>query len=52
MLGPEGIREHEPHAAGIKGIRVPQEGIVEYAAVCAEMIAEIGARGGDGFLRK
>jgi L-2-hydroxyglutarate oxidase LhgO len=47
LLGPERIRECEPHAAGLKGIRVPQEGIVDYAAVCAAMVKEIGARGGE-----
>ncbi len=47
LLGPEQIREFEPHAAGLAGIRVPQEGIVDYAAVCAEMVKEIGAKGGE-----
>jgi (S)-2-hydroxyglutarate dehydrogenase len=47
LLGPEKIREYEPHAAGIAGIRVPQEGIVDYGAVCAEMVKEIGAKGGE-----
>ena len=47
LLGPEQIREYEPHAAGLAGIRVPQEGIVDYGAVCAEMVKEIGARGGE-----
>ena len=41
LLGPEQIREYEPHAAGAAGIRVPQEGIVDYAAVCVEMVKEI-----------
>ena len=47
LLGPEQIREYEPHARGVAGIRVPQEGIVDYAAVCAAMIKEIGARSGE-----
>ena len=47
LLGPEQIREFEPHAAGLAGIRVPQEGIVDYAAVCAEMVKEIRAKGGE-----
>jgi L-2-hydroxyglutarate oxidase LhgO len=47
LLGPEQIREYEPHAAGLAGIRVPQEGIVDYGAVCAEMVKEIRARGGE-----
>ena len=47
LLGPEQILEYEPHAAGLAGIRVPQEGIVDYGAVCAEMVKEIRARGGE-----
>lgn len=45
-LGPEGIRDHEPQAAGAAAIRVPEEGIVDYAAVCATLAAEIGRLGG------
>jgi (S)-2-hydroxyglutarate dehydrogenase len=47
LLGPEQIREIEPHAAGLAGIRVPQEGIVDYAAVTRAMTSEIRARGGE-----
>ena len=32
-LGPEGIREHEPHARGVAGLFVPDTGIVDYTAV-------------------
>src|ERR1700691_5984218 len=47
LLGPEQIREYEPHAAGLAGIRVPQEGITDYAGVGAAMVKEIRARGGE-----
>jgi len=47
LLGREQIREFEPHAAGLEGIRVPQEGIVDYGAVCAEMVKEIRTKGGE-----
>lgn len=47
LLDAERIRAYEPHAAGLAGIRVPQEGIVDYAAVCAAMLREIGADGGE-----
>jgi L-2-hydroxyglutarate oxidase LhgO len=47
LLGPEQIRELEPHAAGLAGIRVPQEGIVDYTAVADAMVTEIRARGGE-----
>jgi L-2-hydroxyglutarate oxidase LhgO len=46
-LGPEEIREIEPHAAGIAAIRVPQEGIVDFPAVAEALVKEIRARGGD-----
>jgi L-2-hydroxyglutarate oxidase len=46
LLGPEQIREYEPHAAGLAGIRVPEEGIVDYPAVTKAMAAEIRALGG------
>lgn len=45
-LGPEEMREIEPHVAGVAGIRVPQEGIVDYAAVCAAIVRKIGEAGG------
>src|SRR5579864_3655966 len=41
LLGPEQIRELEPHAAGIAGLRVPQEGIVDYTSVAETMAREI-----------
>jgi L-2-hydroxyglutarate oxidase LhgO len=47
LLGPEQIREFEPHAAGLAGIRVPQEGIVDYTAAADAMVREIRARGGE-----
>lgn len=47
MLGPEQIREYEPHAAGIAAIRVPQEGIVDFPAVTAAMAEDIRSLGGE-----
>jgi (S)-2-hydroxyglutarate dehydrogenase len=47
LLNPEQIREYEPHAAGLAGLRVPQEGIVDYAAVCEALVKEIRTRGGE-----
>jgi L-2-hydroxyglutarate oxidase len=45
MLTPDEIREFEPYATGIRGIRVPSTGIVDYAKV-AEKYAELIARRG------
>jgi (S)-2-hydroxyglutarate dehydrogenase len=47
LLGPEEIHEYEPHAAGLAGIRVPQEGITDYPAVAEAMVREIRTRGGE-----
>lgn len=47
LLGPEEIREIEPHAAGLAGIRVPQEGIVDYPAVTEALVKEIQAHDGE-----
>jgi (S)-2-hydroxyglutarate dehydrogenase len=47
LLRGEQIREIEPHAAGIEAIRVPQEGIVDYPAVCEALAHGIAVRGGE-----
>lgn len=39
------LRQIEPHAAGIAGVQVPQEGIVDYRAVCDALAAELQERG-------
>jgi len=39
------MREIEPHVGGVAAIRVPQEGIVDYARVCAALVDKIVARG-------
>jgi (S)-2-hydroxyglutarate dehydrogenase len=36
-LGPEGLRELEPHAVGLAALRVPGAGITDYRAVCAQL---------------
>lgn len=40
LVGPERIREIEPHAAGIRGLHSPQTGIVDYRVV-AETFAHV-----------
>jgi L-2-hydroxyglutarate oxidase LhgO len=47
LLGPEEIREYEPHAAGLAAIRVPQEGIVDFVAATQAMADEVLAHGGE-----
>lgn len=46
-LDERGLREHEPHAAGIAGLFVPETGIVDYVAVAAALAAEIRAAGSE-----
>lgn len=42
----EEMREIEPHAGGLAGLRVPEEGIVDYPAVCEALRSGIEMRGG------
>jgi len=46
IVDPERMREIEPHACGVAGLRVPEEGIVDYPAVCETLKSDIEARGG------
>jgi L-2-hydroxyglutarate oxidase len=46
-LTPAQIKEIEPHAAGLAAIHVPQEGIVDYPAVCDKLGGVIRQRGGE-----
>ena len=46
-LTSEQIREIEPHAAGVAGIHVPQEGIVDYRAVSEKLGELIRQNGGE-----
>ncbi len=45
LLGPERMREIEPHVGGVAALRVPEEGIVDYARVCL-VLADLIQRGG------
>lgn len=47
LLRPEQIRESEPHAAGLAGILVPQEGIVDFVGAAQAMARQIQLRGGE-----
>jgi len=46
MIGPEELREIEPHASGIKALVVPSTGITNYAVVCQKYAELISAGGG------
>jgi L-2-hydroxyglutarate oxidase len=45
-IGPERLRELEPHAAGCAALHVPGTGIVDYPAVCARLAQKIREQGG------
>ena len=44
-LSREEMLEIEPHVGGVAALRVPQEGIVDYARVCAAMVEALTGRG-------
>jgi L-2-hydroxyglutarate oxidase LhgO len=44
-IGPEALREHEPHAAGVAALFVPQTGIVDYREVARAYARELDRRG-------
>lgn len=46
LIGPEELREIEPHASGLQALVVPSTGVTDYAAVCekyAELITTAGS---------
>jgi L-2-hydroxyglutarate oxidase LhgO len=45
-IGPEQLREIEPHARGLRALFVPSTGITDYAAVCGKCAELIRAQGG------
>jgi len=47
MVGPDRIRELEPHGVGLRAILSPGTGIVDFSRVAAAMAAEITAAGAD-----
>jgi len=44
-VGPERIREIEPHAAGIRGLWSPETGIIDFRRVALAMAADLTGRG-------
>ena len=47
IIGPEKLKELEPHATGIKGLHVPETGIIDYKKVAAAYAEKIRDAGGD-----
>ncbi len=47
LIGPERLRELEPYASGVKGLLVPETGIIDYKKVAEAYAARIREAGGD-----
>jgi L-2-hydroxyglutarate oxidase len=47
MIGVERLREIEPHAAGLKALRVASTGIIDYVGVAQKYAAIVRERGGE-----
>jgi L-2-hydroxyglutarate oxidase LhgO len=46
MVGPAGIREHEPHCTGIRAIWSPATGIVDFSRVAEAIAGDVSRLGG------
>jgi len=46
LIGPERLREIEPHTAGLRALWSPSTGVVDFARVAGAMAREIEAKGG------
>lgn len=47
VLNRGAMREIEPHVGGVQALRVPEEGIVDYAGVCAALVRKITGNGNE-----
>lgn len=45
VIGPEELREIEPHASGLRALVVPSTGVTDYALVCAKYAELIATNG-------
>jgi len=46
VIGPEELREIEPHAAGLRALVIPSTGTTDYARVCEKYAELVAANGG------
>lgn len=46
LIGPEELREIEPHTTGVRALVVPSTGVTDYAVVCEKYAQLIAANGG------
>ncbi len=52
VLGPEELASHEPHVNGLKGLFVPQTGIIDYGLVARKYGEKIKNWGGEIYLKE
>ncbi len=45
-LGPQGLRDHEPHVTGVAGLWTPETAVTDFAAVSRALADSLRARGG------
>ena len=45
-LGPDELREVEPHVAGVKALHVPESAVIDFRAVLQALADDVRARGG------
>ena len=45
-IGPEELRDYEPHAIGVRAVHVPPTGIIDFAAVARSLAEDVAAAGG------
>jgi L-2-hydroxyglutarate oxidase len=45
LVGPEEVREHEPHVRAVRGLLSPWTGIIDYVEVAKAMAADLRQRG-------
>jgi len=46
VLDGDGLKEYEPHIAGIRALRVPQSGVIDFALVAKAYAADVRSMGG------
>jgi L-2-hydroxyglutarate oxidase len=47
LIGPERLREIEPHATGVEALHVRSTGIADFPGVCAAMASDVTSAGGE-----
>lgn len=52
IIGPDELKEYEPHVTGIKGIYVPQTGIIDYTELGRSYLNNINSKGGKIFFNQ